>query len=218
MPATPGFEITPISQEDLDNYGFESQKEYNSMRYADFSVGEFIRWAKAGPYYRNTVFFIFGDHGLNDTVHNMPGGYIAARLAPWHVPLIIHAAPELKLITPGESLRPASQVDVFPTAAGLAGIDYRNWTLGRDLFDARYDDTREVYIGGKNTEPIHLVQGDYCYLDNRAGERRLFRITDSEAVNLAEQHPDLFTQLQRRAEDIEATIRYMLFNNRKSGR
>ena len=217
VPETPGFEILPLSEEDRLNYGFESQEEYNSMRYVDFSVGEFIRWAKEKGYYHNTVFFILGDHGLNDKVHNMPGGYLAARLAPWHVPLLIHAAPELGLITPGESMMPASHVDVFPTAAGLAGVAYRDWTMGRDLFDKRYDASREVYIGGKATEPIHLVKDDYCYLDNRAGERRLYCISDPEAVDLAEREPVLFAQMQRLAEDMDATIRYMLFNNRKSG-
>lgn len=216
VPQTPGFEIIPISDEDLSNYGFESQEEYTSMRYADFSVGEFIRWAKSSDYYHNTIFFIFGDHGLNDHVYNMPGGYIAARLSPWHVPLIIHAPPELGLITPGQSMTPASQVDVFPTAAGLAGIAYNNWTLGRDLFDPRYDKTREVYIGGKNTEPIHLVQGDYCYLDNRAGELRLYRITDPTGEDLSEKEPELFAKLRQQANDMDATIRYMLFNNRKN--
>lgn len=218
VPETPGFELRELSEEDQADYGFESEKEYNSMRYADFAVGEFIRWAKVEGYYHNTIFFILGDHGLNDKVGNMPGGYIAARLAPWHVPLLIHAPSELGLITPGESMIPASQVDVFPTAAGLAGIAYNNWTLGRDLFDARYDASREVYIGGKAGEPIHLVRGDYCYLDNRAGEHRLYRITDPEAVDLAQREPELFQRMRTMAEDMDATIRYMLFNNRKGGR
>ena len=218
VPKTPGFSESEASQEDLSNYGFESQKEYNSMRYTDFAVGEFIRWAKASGYYHNTIFFIFGDHGLNDKVRNMPRGYVNSRLAPWHTPLLIHAAPELGLITPGESMLPASQVDVFPTAAGLAGIAYNNWTLGRDLFDRRYDGSRQVYIGGKGGEPIHLVDGDYCYLDNRAGELRLFRLSDPTGEDLTAQEPERFARLRQMAEDMDATIRYMLFNNRKSAK
>lgn len=217
VPETPGFVPHEASEEDLSNYGFESQKEYNSMRYTDFAVGEFMRWAKAAGYYHNTIFFILGDHGLNDKVNNMPEGYINARLAPWHTPMLIHAAPELGLIAPGESMEPASQVDVFPTAAGLAGIAYNNWGLGRDLFDARYDGSRQVYIGGKGTEPIHLVDGDYCYLDNRAGASRLYRISDPKGQDLSEQNPELFARLHQIAQDMDATIRYMLFNNRKNG-
>lgn len=217
VPETPGFTSHEASEEDLHNYGFESQEEYNSMRFTDFALGEFIRWAKAAGYYHNTIFFILGDHGLNDKVNNMPEGYINARLAPWHTPLLIHAAPELGLIESGESMTPASQVDVFPTAAGLAGIAYKDWGLGRDLFDTRYDGSRQVYIGGKDTEPIHLIDGDYCYLDNRAGELRLYRISDPKGQNLSKQEPELFARLRQIAEDMDATIRYMLFNNRKSG-
>ena len=218
VPKTPGFEEVHVSDEVLHNYGFKSLQEYNSLRFSDYAVGEFIRWARSREYYRNTIFFIFGDHGLNDTVHNMPEGYLASGVAPWHVPLIIHASPELGLVTPGKSMMSAGMVDVFPTAAGLAGIAYNNWTMGRDLFNTRYDDSRITFVGATGEKgAIRLIQGEYCYLDNRAGERRLFRITD-DATDLSAQKPELFQELERWAEDMEATIRYMLFNNKKGGR
>jgi len=218
VPKTPGFEEVAVSDEILRNYGFKSQKEYNSLRFSDYAVGEFIRWAKSREYYHNTIFFIFGDHGLNDNVHNMPEGYIAAGVAPWHVPLIIHTSSELGLIAPGTSLMPTGLVDVFPTAAGLTGIAYNNWTMGRDLFNTRYDDSRITYIGATGEMgPIRLIQGEYCFLANRAGERRLFRITD-DATDLSAEKPELFQELQGWAEDMQATIRFMLFNNKKNRR
>lgn len=218
VPDTPGFAPTPMPEEQLKRYGFDSQEEYYSLHYTDFALGEFMRLAKNADYYNNTVFFIFGDHGLKDANAVMPGGYAAANLAPWHVPLLIHAAPELGLFTPGESYAPVSQVDIFPTAAALAGISHSNWTLGRDIFDARHDDSRLAFIGGKDDTPIRVVAGDYCYYDNRAGKKALFRLEDAEAVDHAGDQPDLFERLDGMAGAIDATARYMLFNNKKNSR
>lgn len=216
IPDTPGFKRRNISDSDLAYYGFENEREYNSMRFSDFAVGEFFRQAKQAGYYDNTVFFILGDHGLNDKGKNMPASYEAAGLAPWHVPLLIHASPALKLFEPGESYLPCSHVDIFPTAAGLTGIPYRNWTMGRDIFDSRFDSERFVYIGGKKTEGIRIVYGDYCYQDNLLGSQHLYRITDSPATDLSAKESRLFDALSTMSTHMDSTIRYMLFNNRKS--
>lgn len=216
IPEAPGFKNLDINDADMANYGFESVREFNSLRFSDFAVGEFLRKAMVSEYYDNTVFFILGDHGLNDPSKNMPASYAAARLQPWHVPLLIHASPALQLFEPGESYLPCSHVDIFPTAAGLAGVPYNNWTMGRDIFDSRYDSDRIVYIGGKKTEGVRLVFGDYCYLDNLVGARQLYRITDSPAVDLSEREATLFNSLSALSRSMDATIRFMLFNNKKN--
>lgn len=215
VPETPLFTHESLNEEGLRAYGFYNEHEYNSMRYADFAVGEFMRLAKSAEYYKNTVFFIFGDHGLNETSGTVRGGYKAGHLWPWHVPLIIHAAPELGLVAPGESDMPCGQVDVLPTAAGLAGISYRNYTLGRDIFDDRYAQSRAVYIGGKEGTPVRLVWDGYCYSDNLLGRKELFRLDDAQGIDRATEDPERFTRYDRLARDIDATARYMLFNNRK---
>lgn len=216
IPPTPGFTMRDIPEEEMLAYGFEDAHEYNSMRYSDYAVGAFMRQAKKEKYYENTVFFIFGDHGLNDPCKNMPASYQEARLYPWHVPLLIHTAPALGLVTPGESWMPASHVDIFPTAAGLAGITYNNRTMGRDLFDQRYDGSRIAYIGGKNAEGIRLVYEDYCYFDNLLGSHFLYRLTDTVPADISGSSPKIYNKLKGAAEAMDATIRYMLFNNKKT--
>lgn len=215
IPPTPGFSCDPIPEDMMRFYGFDGSEEYCSMRYMDYALGTFMARAKESPYYENTVFLIFGDHGIKERGWNMPDGYVSANLGPWHVPLVVHAAPSLGLPAPGESWAAASQVDVFPTAAGLAGIPYRNTVLGRDLFDPRFDDSRAAYIGGKSNTAIRLVSGDYCYYDNRAGGRSLFRIDDTPSEDLSGAMPELFREMESLADDIDATIRYMLYNNKK---
>ena len=215
VPDTPGFSKEELSETDLKYYGYVDQDEYNSMRYMDFAVGEFMRLAKNSDYYRNTVFLIFGDHGLNDPIINMPVTYEAMNLGPWHVPLLIHASPELRLFAPGVSNKLCSQIDIFPTAAGLAGIAYDNRTLGRDIFDPRFDESRAVFIGGKQDAPIRLLMDDFCFYSNSGGLRTLSRYESDYLFDHTPLDPGLFRKMQQVADDIEVTARYMLFNNKK---
>ncbi len=212
VPDTPGFKRRPLSDETKANYGFTGEDEYNSLRYTDHCLGEFFRLAKKSPYYANTIFFVLGDHGLNDKSANMPDSYKAAGLMAWHVPLLIHAP---GLLRPGVSAMPCSTVDLFPTAAWMAGIPYENRTLGRSLFDERYNNSRAVYICGQDPTPIHLIQGDYCFYDNRVGVKALYNITESPAVDHSKTNPELFRKMGALAGAMHETAHYMLFNNKK---
>ncbi|WP_027187926.1 LTA synthase family protein [Desulfovibrio cuneatus] len=213
IPPTPGFVLQELPKEQLDLYGFEDQREYNSLRFSDFALGEFMRLARQSPYYENTVFFIFGDHGITDNGRNMPAGYSAAYLAPWHVPLLVHASPALGLLTPGNRHDAASHVDIFATAASLAGIGFENRTLGRNLFDKRFDADRMAFIGGKSNVPLRVVQGQYGYFKSSGGDEHLYRLDDTTGKDLAVAMPELLAVLRQRAEDYVQTARYMLYNN-----
>lgn len=213
IPPTPGFSLQELSQEKLELYGFENQKEYNALRFSDFALGEFMRLARQSPYYENTVFFIFGDHGITDNGKNMPAGHSAAYLAPWHVPLVVHAPPALGLVTPGNRYDAASHVDIFATAATMAGVGFENRTLGRDLFDPRFDPHRMAFIGGKSNVPLRLVQGEYAYFKSSGGDEHLYRLDDTTGKDHAAAMPELLVALRQWAEDYVQTARYMLYNN-----
>lgn len=86
-----GFQIKQPSEAILKNYGFTGADEYNSLRFSDHSLGEFFKIARQQPWFDNTVFAIFGDHGLNDTSLNMSPGYLACRLQSNHTPMLIYA-------------------------------------------------------------------------------------------------------------------------------
>lgn len=214
IPATPGFEKKTLLEETRRNYGFVSEDEYNSMRYVDYALEEFFRRARQAPYYRDTIFFLFGDHGIKDPSRNMDAAYTAADLAPWHVPLIIHAPGRLP---PGIDEKPAGQVDVFPTAAALAGIDHTNWTLGRDLLDKRFDGDRLAFLSGQSSVPIRLIKDGYCYFDNRGGRVSLYRLGDDPAVDYRQTEPERFAAMRELARAFQGTAKYMLHNNKKTG-
>ncbi len=198
-----GFELVPDpSPETMSYWGFESAAEYNSLRFADHALKIFFEKAQKEDWFKNTVFVIFGDHGLTNPSENMTAGYNSAGLQAWHVPFVIYAPGK---VLPGINPALHSQVDMFPTLAAMAGIEHRNTTLGKNILDELpngmfvpkefslqkdatgqetyvYDYLKDkaqdnrVYIG-RHEGYIYLLQNKYVYymnVDDHSKERVLF--------------------------------------------
>ena len=161
-----GFQIKQPSEAILKNYGFTGADEYNSLRFSDHSLGEFFKIARQQPWFDNTVFAIFGDHGLNDTSLNMSPGYLACRLQSNHTPMLIYAPGLVAAgkLQPGVDGRPCGQPDIFPTLASLAGIPYRYNAMGRNLLDPDTKRDEMQFLGGETESTVRLVENGYCYI------------------------------------------------------
>lgn len=203
VPRDPGAEV-------IRHYGFENVEEYNSLRFSDHALGEFFRLARRQPWFRNTIFAIMGDHGLNNVPGNMPPGYTACRLQGSHVPLLLYAP---DLIRPGVYGFPCGQPDIYPTLAALAGIPFRNHTLGRNLLDPSTADDAMQFISGENEQSRRLVRDGYCYL--REGTEALYRLDAPELENLLDKEPERVRSMREDADALFHTAKYLLFNNRK---
>jgi phosphoglycerol transferase MdoB-like AlkP superfamily enzyme len=98
----------------------------NSLGYGDWALGQFFEAAKESGWYANTIFVVTADHiggpgyGLKRddpaTLHHTPGLVLAPGLRP------------------GVDRRIASQLDVIPTVAQLAGWGGPQSALGTSLF------------------------------------------------------------------------------------
>ena len=100
----------------------------NAVKYADYALGEFIKKAKASPYWDNTLFLIIADHD------NRVYGNNLVPVEKFHIPgLILGADIQPKIIAPI-----ASQIDLGPTLFSLIGISGEHPMLGRDF--VRYPD------------------------------------------------------------------------------
>ncbi|SDD97555.1 LTA synthase family protein [Niabella drilacis] len=132
IPATDrDFEKKNVSKDSLLANGFESLEEYNTFRYADYSIRKFIESAAREPYFHNTIFAFIGDHGVAGNATSVyPAVWTTHRLSDEHVPFLIYAP---YLVAPQLRKETVSQIDVLPTIAGLLQRPYDNFTLGRDL-------------------------------------------------------------------------------------
>jgi phosphoglycerol transferase MdoB-like AlkP superfamily enzyme len=198
-----GFERVTADDKALHDNSFESLAAYNGIRFFDHALGNFFAHARRSPYFRDTVFVMYGDHG-NPSVKDIP--YERMGLTGFHVPLLIYAP---GLIAQGRKIETvASLVDLLPTALGLMGVPYYNQTLGRDLLVARPASERFALI------PDGLLDDEFLYREGPDGRPRLYRYRDRDpARDLHEQYPEKVRDLKGRRVALYETARYLLHHN-----
>lgn len=112
---------------EFERYPPDEQRHryWNSIHYADWSLGRFFERAKREGWFANTVFVLVADH----TSGMSPGDGTPASLH--HIPCLI-LAPGLE---PGIERRISSQLDLVPTLVDLAGFTRPYAAFGRSLFE-----------------------------------------------------------------------------------
>jgi phosphoglycerol transferase MdoB-like AlkP superfamily enzyme len=187
----------------LKDNGFESVAAYNGMRFLDYSLGYWFERARKAPYFRNTVFIMYGDHG-NPSTQQTP--FQELYLTGFHVPAVIYAP---GLIQGGRRIdTTASLTDALPTMLGILGVPYLNTGIGRDLLALGPKDLRFSLVGD------NAVLDDEFYMRLDPEGPRLFRYrTPSGAEDVRDRHPEKVAELARLQEAILQTSRYMLYNN-----
>ena len=210
-PNNDGFQPNPISDEMALRYGFRSADAYNSYRFMDHSIGRFIDIAKGEAYFDNTVFLFFGDHGLVRNAEHRPKYEHELIMNRYHVPLLIYA-PGL-ITSPGVIDRVASEVDIMPTIAGMAGVRYTNSTFGRDLFDPQFNDNRYAFTILHAPVPhLGLISADFYYnVMGDGSSPKLFKL-DPEAP-IEDQYPEMAEKMRQLCLGIYESARYVRFHN-----
>ncbi len=213
-PDNDGFQPNPVGDEMALRYGFRSADAYNSYRFMDHSIGRFIDIAKLEPYFDNTVFLFFGDHGLVRNAEHRPKYEHELIMNRYHVPLVIYA-PGL-IASPDVIDRVASEVDVMPTIAGMAGVRYTNATFGRDLFDPQFNDNRYAFTILHAPVPLlGLIGADFYYNVNGDGSSpKLFKLDPELPIeDVAAQYPAMAEKMQQLCLGIYESARYVRFHN-----
>ena len=209
-----GFEVKNIGEDLAHKRSFVSVAEYNSLRFSDHALREFFKLAKKSDYYDNTIFLIFGDHGLSaPQSENMPRGYVEHNLINHQIPLIIAGKPIEK---PQVIERTASQVDILPTVMGLLGRPYFTRAIGRDvLSNPTVEPGSLLYGWASSPATIGFVQGEYYY--HRQGEKEgLYKFTDDDYnKDISKQDPVRFEHMKNLALGLYETSRYQFYHNQK---
>ena len=201
---------------DVTDYGFNSLEELNSFRFMDHSIGHFLELAAEEPYFDNTLFVFFGDHGIHaPTGKHTPPSEEQLRLSGLRVPLVMYGSGIVKHAQVVDKV--ASQVDVLPTIAAVTQTDYINSTLGRDLLSERFDDHRYAFTiehGGGRVIGL-LTDHYYFMMDFDGSDARLHRLdSDTPRDNVAAERPKLTQTLAEYTAAMRDTIQYMRENNK----
>ena len=199
----PGFELAQVDAAALAENGFDGVAAYNGLRYLDFSLGAFFAKAGEAPYFKNTLFVMYGDHG-NPSTRQTPWEQLL--LTGYHVPCVIYAP---GLVKGGRRIDfTASLPDSLPTALSLIGVPYLNTALGRDLLGLGPGDRHFSLIGHTG------VLDDEFYFRLDPGGPRLFRYrSEKGAEDVHERFPEKVAELQRLQQALYETSKYMLYHN-----
>jgi phosphoglycerol transferase MdoB-like AlkP superfamily enzyme len=95
----------------------------NSVRYADWAIGQFFDRARSSSYWEDTVFLIVADHDAR------VGGAQRIPLRHFHIPALIVGAG----VEAGRDERIISQIDLPTTLLSLIGVSDAHPMIGHDL-------------------------------------------------------------------------------------
>jgi phosphoglycerol transferase MdoB-like AlkP superfamily enzyme len=201
----------------LTQSGFLNNGEYNSYRFLDHSVGQFLKSAKKEAYFDNTLFVFFGDHGVSGTGKHIKPSYSQLGLMNINVPLIFYAP---KLITkPKQFNKIASEVDIMPTIAGLLNQTYVNSTLGRDLLDPQFDNSRYAFtVTHGTTQRIGLISDRHYYQMDESGKNASLHDLNSRSPrkDVTKKYPAMQAHMDKLLRAINTSVNYMRYHNSKS--
>ncbi|WP_455208845.1 LTA synthase family protein [Kaarinaea lacus] len=213
-----GFVVRDVSNKEVMAHGFHSADEYNSFRFMDHSIKVFMEAVKQEPYFDNTIFVFFGDHGIHaNTGKHTPKFEEQLKIQGLRVPLVIYAP---KLLPKGRVInKVASEVDLLPTLGGLAANSYVNTTMGRDLLDERFDGARYAFTvtHGQGLR-IGLLDSQYYFLMNDDGSNKVLHDMHAENPrdNVMVQLPDKAQEFEQLCRAIFETTRYMRYHNSRN--
>ncbi|MFU7157022.1 LTA synthase family protein [Pseudomonas aeruginosa] len=210
-----GFEALDLPLETVQGAGSRSVAQYNAVRLLDFNIGRLMEIAKEGGWYDNTIFVMFGDHNTRIAqIPHMPPAFEKLGLESNHVPLLIHAP---KLLEPRVVEEAVGLADLLPTVLGMAGMEFRNGAMGRDIQQPAPEGERVVplvlregtfpLIGGVTRDFLLQMQHD-------GSQPTLHDLASQEPlVNVADRHPDEFERLVALTRGLHEASRLMLYQN-----
>ncbi len=197
-----GFKTVTLDDAQVRAAGFDDLSAYNGLRYFDHALGNFFRLARAEPYFRNTLFVMYGDHG-NPSASDIP--YERIGLTGSHVPMLMIAPGRVQKGRVVDTV--ASEVDVLPTSLGVMGVPYVNTGFGRDLFKPRPASEQFALF------PEGVLDNEY-ELKEAPGRNLLYRYRSSDPTrNVAAEEPQKLAELTRLREALYETARYLVYHN-----
>jgi len=207
------FRPIEVDANQLKKNGFPSSNAFNSLRYLDYSLCTYFEAARNEPYFKNTIFLLMGDHGLNDGILDMDSKLGEISLSAFHVPLLLYA-PDLG-IRGQINNQVASELDLLPTIAAYLGRSPMNDKLGRDLFDPAYKGTASAFtFSAWGSRPsIGLVQGNFYLIAEINGRSTLFLVNQGQVQDVTGNYPEQAKRMTELALGYYETSRYLMYHN-----
>jgi hypothetical protein len=205
------FHTVKLDADRLAQAGFTGNEEFNAVRLMDYSLRVFFEAAAKEPWFNNTVFLMWGDHGLPRGSRDKRFGDLT--LAIHNVPFVIYAP---GLLQPRRDHRIATQMDILPTLASLLGRPYHTATLGKDLLDPAFKDKGAAFTFTTFRRPARfgLLQGDYYLNVEPDGSAALYRTDEPDPADRGAAEPQRKAEMLQLANGFHQWSKYLLSHNK----
>ena len=121
----------------------------NTLFYADWAIGQFMKEARQQSWFDNTVFLFTADHTL--------GAYQkGTTLDQFHIPFVMYSPKHIK---PGVNNTIGSQLDIMPTVIDFLKLPNRFSAVGQSLLTKKNDNNAFAYINAGNITGVINNQG-----------------------------------------------------------
>lgn len=160
------------------------------VEYADWAIAQFMQKASETEWFKNTIFVFIADHGAGfASPYDMT-------LAYHHIPMFFYCPNHIQ---PSTSDQLALQIDLAPTLLSLLTPQYRNNTLGINLFRQQ-----RPYAYFSADDRIGVLDGEYFYL-YRANEKHasLYHYQDNDPTDYLSTNSPRQDELLQRADSMK---------------
>ena len=185
-------------------------KIYNTMRYDDDVLREFIESIENEPWFDDTLIVLTADHGLDLGDRGESPDYNNLRTESIHVPLVIYGNHPRLPRGPQSIL--SSHIDLGATLLDLEGICDDNVSMGHSLLSLKDHPDRAEYAFKSNRASIRTPDWS-AYIDEYDNIMLFDKSDDLQLNDVSDQHPDIAQKLYKRAKDMETVVNYSYQND-----
>lgn len=225
-----GFESKSITDEQIKDYGFASQDEFNALRFSDHALGHFFKLAKKSNYYKDTLFVVYADHGLKSfNPIQLSSFYNTHQFSVYHIPFLIHS-PLLPANLKGHKDQTLGfQPDMLPTIQSMLGVEGPNSSFGLDLRSEEAKKRKGIFLRGSGAQPVRFFDGEriiYAGLEDDTDVKSFKTENFVEQLHALKDQNHFINEEEPLTEDIKLkaelgraylkSIKYKLKNNQKS--
>ena len=150
----------------IELYDAEKATRDNSVKYADYAIGELFRLARQEEYFENTLWVIVADHDTRAPSDDL------LPVRHFHIPALILGPG----VEPRHYTKIASQIDLMPTALHLIGLDLENPMPGRNVLAVPEDDPGRALLQYYNVNGF--LSGDRVVIHQPYEPAQQFRVVD----------------------------------------
>ena len=205
-PVKPADVRVPAQYPDIPQVRRHLADHYNSVLRTDYQVGQTVSRLKADGLWKNTVIFLYSDHGSD-----LPRSKEFTYAEGLHVPLIVVAPGMSEVVKPGSRRSDlVNLIDIAATSLALSNLSVPDYMDSKNLFAQNY--SRDYVFSSADRmsnviDRVRSVMGErYHYIRNFMIDRPLMNWGHREMISLADPEESSFLKIRRLAEQGKLTF------------